>query len=67
MEGDSGKAIADLITVYDEIIDPEKPIELFDRITFGNASFLPITESKSFKSRYSRAENACIAALQPRK
>ena len=29
-EGDSGKAIADLITVYDEIIDPEKPIELFD-------------------------------------
>lgn len=66
-EGDSGKAIADLITVYDEIIDPEKPIELFDRITFGNASFLPITESKSFKSRYSRAENACIAALQPRK
>ena len=29
-EGDSGKAIADLITVYGEIIDPEKPIELFD-------------------------------------
>lgn len=29
-EGNSGKAIADLITVYDEVIDPRKPIELFD-------------------------------------
>ena len=29
-EGDSGKAIADLITVHDEIIDTSKPLELFD-------------------------------------
>ena len=29
-EGDSGKAIADLITVYDEVIDETKPLELFD-------------------------------------
>ena len=29
-EGDSGKAIADLITVHDEVIDTSKPLELFD-------------------------------------
>ncbi len=29
-EGDSGKAIADLITVHDEVIDTRKPLELFD-------------------------------------
>ena len=29
-EGDSGKAIADLITVHDEVIDPSQPLELFD-------------------------------------
>lgn len=29
-EGDSGKAIADLITVHDEVIDMSKPLELFD-------------------------------------
>lgn len=29
-ENDSGKAIADLITVYDEVIDTSKPLELFD-------------------------------------
>ena len=29
-EEDSGKAIADLITVYDEQVDPNAPLELFD-------------------------------------
>ncbi len=29
-ENDSGKAIADLICVYDEIIDETKPLEIFD-------------------------------------
>ena len=29
-EGDSGKAIADLITVHDEVIDTSKSLELFD-------------------------------------
>ena len=29
-EGDSGKAIADLITVHDEVIDTSKPLDLFD-------------------------------------
>ena len=29
-ETDTGKAIADLICVHDEVIDPEKPLELFD-------------------------------------
>lgn len=29
-EGDSGKAIADLITVHDEVNDTSKPLELFD-------------------------------------
>lgn len=29
-ENDSGKAIADLLCVYDEIVDDSKPIEIFD-------------------------------------
>lgn len=29
-ENDTGKAIADLICVHDEVLDPSKPLELFD-------------------------------------
>lgn len=29
-ENDSGKAIADLICVHDEVVDPSKPLKLFD-------------------------------------
>ena len=29
-EKESGKAIADLVTVYDEVVDDSKPLELFD-------------------------------------
>ena len=29
-ENESGKAIADLITVYDEVVDESQPLELFD-------------------------------------
>ena len=31
-ENDTGKAIADYLTVYDEIIDPSKPLTIFDPV-----------------------------------
>lgn len=66
-EGDSARLSRILLQYMTKSLIPKSPLSFSTQITFGNASFLPITESKSFKSRYSKAENACIAALQPRK
>ena len=64
---DSGKAIADELCIYDEVVDDSKPRTIFDPNAVWKTKMLDNYTAKDFLCQSSRTASACMSHRQLRK